>query len=98
MKPAPSERQQLRDLISCAEYLLPVAQAGARPGNDPERVSAWLMALEAIARRRLLDGGMGAVAPMETLGGEPDQPGTQVNANGLGDEAAQARLNSLTRK
>ena len=69
VKPAdhqPSELDQLRGVIECCDYLLPVAQAGAKSGNAPEMVAAWLVALRSHARRFVANGGMGAVAPMGT--------------------------------
>ncbi len=96
--PVDDELRQLRGVVECCEFLIPVAQAAARSGNASELVATWLKALAVISRRKIASGGMGAMAPMETLGGEPDQPRTQANANGLGDEAAQARPDSPTRK
>lgn len=63
---APSELEQLDAVVFCCEFLLPVAQATARPGNAPEVVAAWLGALAANSRRHIANGGMGAVAPMVT--------------------------------
>ena len=44
---APSELEQLREVASCCEYLLPIAQATACPGNAPELVATWLKAVAA---------------------------------------------------
>lgn len=63
---APSELEQLREVASCCEYLLPIAQAAACPGNAPELVAKWLKAVAAVAQRAIANGGMGAVAPMVT--------------------------------
>lgn len=68
VKPATEapELQQFRQIVECCDYLLPVAQHTAKPGNAPEIVAAWLIALRALARDAVANGGMGAVAPMVT--------------------------------
>lgn len=63
---ASAEIDQLHDLMQCCEFVLPVAEAGAAPGNSPELVATWLKAVIATARRAIADGGMGAMAPMAT--------------------------------
>lgn len=60
------ELVQLRGIVECCDYLLPVAQHTAKPGNAPELVATWLIALRATAREAIAKGGMGAVAPMVT--------------------------------
>ncbi|WP_157572017.1 hypothetical protein [Hydrogenophaga taeniospiralis] len=58
---------ELQELLSSCEFLLPVAEVSARPGNAPEVVALWLKAVAATARIRIANcGGMGAVAPMVT--------------------------------
>ena len=47
------EHDQLIEVISCCEFLLPVAEAGSAPGNAVEVVASWLRGLSALARQRL---------------------------------------------
>jgi hypothetical protein len=62
---APGELEELQEIVHCCEFILPVAEAGAKPGNAPELVATWLKALAAGARLAIANpGGMGAVAPM----------------------------------
>lgn len=63
---ATTELDQLHDLVQCCEFVLPVAEAGAAPGNPPELVAVWLKAVVATARRAIASGGMGGMPPMVT--------------------------------
>lgn len=63
---ADQELEQLRNVVECCEYLLPIAQAAASPGNAPELVGAWLAAVAANARKHIANGGMGVMTPMAT--------------------------------
>lgn len=73
LKPATmavTELEELRQLVVSCEFVLPVAEASAVPGNAPYLVATWLKAVSATARRAIACGGMGAMAPMVTQ--EPD--------------------------
>ncbi|MCW5652436.1 hypothetical protein [Hydrogenophaga sp.] len=67
VKPATGapELEQIRGIVECCDYLLPIAQHTAKPGNAPEMVATWLIALRATAREAIAKGGMGGT-PMST--------------------------------